>query len=74
MCSSVFPFCSYHFLNNSVSQISLKYQYRLERLTVQDTVVNGVKFPKGMLVAIPILAMQTDPDVWPDPEKFDPDR
>nr|CAI5817450.1 unnamed protein product [Callosobruchus analis] len=33
-----------------------------------------VSIEKGVMVLIPLLAMQTDPDLWADPMTFDPDR
>nr|CAI5817457.1 unnamed protein product [Callosobruchus analis] len=33
-----------------------------------------VSIEKGVTVLVPLLAMQRDPDYWPDPMKFDPDR
>lgn len=35
---------------------------------------NGVTIPEGVTVAINMYGLHRDPDVWPDPMKFDPDR
>nr|WCC58088.1 cytochrome P450 [Pharsalia antennata] len=39
--------------------------------TIPDT---DKVIPKGSSVMVPILGVQYDPDYYPDPEKFDPDR
>ncbi|XP_072396935.1 probable cytochrome P450 6a14 isoform X1 [Diabrotica undecimpunctata] len=48
----------------------------LIRKCTKDYIVpgTGVTIKKGVQVLIPILAIQNDPEVYPDPEKFDPDR
>ena len=40
----------------------------------EDYDLNGIHITKGMEVQIPIYALHHDPDVWQDPEKFDPER
>lgn len=36
--------------------------------------VSGITIPKNMAVMVPIFALHRDPEHWPDPEEFKPDR
>jgi len=49
---------------------------RLERESTKDYTLPGtnVNLPKGTLVQIPVFMVHRDPEHYPDPEKFDPDR
>ncbi|CAG2172429.1 unnamed protein product [Oppiella nova] len=49
---------------------------RLERQTMEDVTLGdtGVKIEKGVIVEIPIYAIHHDPDHYPDPFTFNPDR
>ncbi|XP_064194247.1 cytochrome P450 3A40-like [Anguilla rostrata] len=47
---------------------------RLERLCTETIVVNGVTIPKDTLVTIPVFALHRDPELWPEPECFNPER
>ncbi|XP_032226943.2 cytochrome P450 3A2 [Nematostella vectensis] len=40
----------------------------------EECVINGVTFSKGVYVQIPTYSIHHDPDVWPDPFTFDPER
>ncbi|XP_029671912.1 probable cytochrome P450 6a14 isoform X1 [Formica exsecta] len=34
----------------------------------------NIYVPKGMLITIPLLGLHHDPSIYPDPDKFDPER
>ncbi|XP_064405639.1 cytochrome P450 3A24-like isoform X2 [Halichondria panicea] len=46
----------------------------LLRYCQKTTVINGVTFPKGVSVDVPIHLIHKDPQHWPNPEDFDPER
>ena len=47
---------------------------RLERVCKQDMEMGGVFIPKGSVVMIPIFSLHRDPQYWPEPEEFRPER
>ena len=47
---------------------------RLERECTEDTTLNGVEVPKGLLVCSSVYTIHHDPTTWPEPEKFNPYR
>ncbi|XP_069022735.1 cytochrome P450 3A30-like [Embiotoca jacksoni] len=47
---------------------------RLERVAKESVKIKGVSIPKGMLVIVPVYALHRDPELWPQPEEFRPER
>jgi len=45
-----------------------------DRTCVNDCIVNGIKIKKGTLIKMPIYAAHYDPDFFPDPERYQPER
>lgn len=44
------------------------------RMAVRDIAVDGYRVEKGSLILVGIYALHRDPDLWPRPDVFDPDR
>ena len=47
---------------------------RLERFCKKDVEIHGVSIPKGITVTVPISVLHRDPQLWPEPEEFRPER
>ncbi|XP_066275168.1 cytochrome P450 3A11-like [Branchiostoma lanceolatum] len=47
---------------------------RLARVATSDTKIQWLTVPKGMLMDIPVLPIHYDPERYPEPEKFIPER
>ncbi|XP_077879121.1 cytochrome P450 3A9 [Ictidomys tridecemlineatus] len=47
---------------------------RLERVYKKDIEINGVLIRKGTVVMIPSFVLNRDPQHWPEPEEFCPER
>ena len=41
---------------------------------MKDSVIKGVKIPADTAIFIPVYSIHRDPEIWPNPEKFDPER
>ncbi|NXS10020.1 CP3AC protein, partial [Neodrepanis coruscans] len=47
---------------------------RIERVCKETVELNGVTIPKGMVVTIPAFVLHRDPEYWPEPDEFRPER
>ncbi|XP_062999710.1 cytochrome P450 3A24-like [Elgaria multicarinata webbii] len=47
---------------------------RLERVCKNTVVINGVTIPKGTVTMISTYTLHHDPEYWPEPEEFRPER
>ncbi|KAK1886394.1 Cytochrome P450 3A40 [Dissostichus eleginoides] len=47
---------------------------RLERVAKATVEINGLVIPKDMVVMVPTWTLHRDPDLWPEPEEFKPER
>ncbi len=44
------------------------------RMAADDDVIRGYRIPKGTAVMLSPYVMHRNPEYWPDPERFDPER
>ena len=44
------------------------------RYCVEPCTVEGIRFEKGNTIFVPVYNLHRDEEIWPEPEKFDPDR
>ena len=47
---------------------------RISRLSKKDAKINGVFIPQNTKVVVSLFVLHQDPEYWPEPEKFCPER
>ncbi|KAM9492994.1 cytochrome P450 3A27-like [Salvelinus alpinus] len=47
---------------------------RLDRIAKKTVEINGIVIPKDCVVMVPTWTLHRDPEIWPDPEEFKPER
>ncbi|XP_038676066.1 cytochrome P450 3A21-like [Scyliorhinus canicula] len=47
---------------------------RIDRVCKKDVQLNGITVPKGTVVMVPAYVLHRDPEYWPEPEEFRPER
>ncbi|KAM8934732.1 cytochrome P450 3A29-like [Pelodytes ibericus] len=47
---------------------------RIERVCKKTTTINGVTIPEGVVTVIPVNVLHRNPEFWPEPEEFRPER
>uniref|UniRef100_A0A3P9M6A0 Cytochrome P450 3A n=2 Tax=Oryzias latipes TaxID=8090 RepID=A0A3P9M6A0_ORYLA len=70
------PLLEMEYLDSVVNESLRLYPIaaRLERVAKATVEVNGLVIPKNMVVMVPTWPIQRDPELWPEPEKFKPER
>ncbi|XP_041421152.1 cytochrome P450 3A21-like isoform X1 [Xenopus laevis] len=47
---------------------------RIERVCKKTMEINGVTIPAGVVIVVPLFALHLNPEVWPEPDHFQPER
>ncbi|XP_072319762.1 cytochrome P450 3A56-like [Eucyclogobius newberryi] len=47
---------------------------RTDRVAKETVSIKGITIPKNMVVMVPFYALHRDPELWPEPQEFRPER
>jgi cytochrome P450 len=48
--------------------------WMIDRVAIEDGEIEGIRIPRGIMVLPFIHGLHRDPELWPDPDVFDPSR
>ena len=48
--------------------------FRINREPACDVTIGGINVPKGIRIDIPLSGIHYDPEIYPEPEQFKPER
>ena len=65
-----------NYLGQVIDETLRKYPsaWILDRVALVDDEIDGIAVNQGDLVGLYVFGAHRNPDIWPDPERFDPDR
>lgn len=76
--------CTYTYVSTVCYRVHMQSDYavncgyachfRSGRICTEDSFVGDLFLKKGVQILIQIFSIHHDPELWSDPEKFDPDR
>jgi cytochrome P450 len=72
----VMDLCRQPVLNMALQETLRQYSstFWVPRTAIQDDVIDGFRIPAGSMVGIITYVIHRHPDIWEEPEKFDPWR
>uniref|UniRef100_A0A3Q3LQT5 Cytochrome P450 3A n=1 Tax=Mastacembelus armatus TaxID=205130 RepID=A0A3Q3LQT5_9TELE len=70
------PLMQMQYLDSVVNESLRLYPIapRLERVAKATVEINGIVIPKDMVVMVPTWPIHRNPDLWPEPDEFKPER
>ncbi|XP_059159399.1 cytochrome P450 3A41-like [Physella acuta] len=65
-----------HYLDMCIKESNRLYPlgYFVERRCNKETTIHGLRIPAGMVIRIPTAGIHRDPEIYPDPDTYEPER